>query len=253
MTAVDRRHGVRRCNGDQGDRGRVGTDRDSLAKSRSRRAWLCACYHMVDVLSHLEHAAIWEAAACGNSVDWEALFQGYQATVDWPGCAFYEELMRRYPDAKVILSTRDPESWYDSARQTIYYVREAFPRWVRLFAPRMRGFRTMLDRVVWDGTFHGRFEERSYAIGVFNRHNEQVQRVVPRDRLLVYEVREGWGPLCAFLGVPVPEGKPFPHLNNAAEFRMRIKRAARITQAVAYTLVACVALALAWLASRLFQ
>ncbi len=72
------------------------------------------CYHMTDVFAHLEHARVWDDAARGLPVDWDTLFQGYQATVDWPGCAFYEEFMRRYPDAKVILSVRDPERWYEA-------------------------------------------------------------------------------------------------------------------------------------------
>ena len=79
----------------------------------------------------------------------------------------------------------------------------------------------MIDRIIWKGMFQGRFADRSFAIEAFNRHNEQVRRDVPADRLLVYEVRQGWEPLCAFLGVPVPEGKPFPHVNDAIEFRAR--------------------------------
>ncbi len=76
----------------------------------------------------------------------------------------------------------------------------------------------MIDRL-WERMFRGRFEDRAFAIEAFNRHNEQVRRDIPADRLLVYEIRQGWEPLCAFLGLPVPEGKPFPHLNDAAEFR----------------------------------
>jgi hypothetical protein len=115
----------------------------------------------------------------------------------------------------------------------------------------MRDFRRMLDRIVWEGTFRGRFEDRSFAIEVFNRHNDQGRRDVPADRLLVYEVREGWAPLCAFLGVPVPEGKPFPHLNDAAEFRARIRRGARIVRAVGYAVLGLAALILLVLAIRL--
>jgi hypothetical protein len=207
------------------------------------------CYHMTEVLAHLDDARIWDAAARGEPVDWEALFRGYQATVDWPGCSFYEELLRRHPEAKVILTVRDPETWYESARQTIYFVRHAFPSWTRLVFPRMRHFTRMLDRLIWDGTFQGRFEDKPFAIEVFNRHNEQVRRVVPADRLLIYEVREGWGPLCAFLGIPVPDGKPFPHLNDAAEFRSRIVWAARIVRAAGYSIAAIIALILVGLAS----
>ncbi len=228
--------------------GRTGT---LSLKAALEELGFAKCYHMTEVLAHLEHAAVWDAAARGESVDWEALFRGYQATVDWPGCNFYEEFMKLYPDAKVILSVRDPERWYESARQTIYYVRQAMPSWVRVIVPRTRRFTRMLDRQIWDGMFHGRFEDKPFAIEVFNRFNEQVRRVVPADRLLVFEVQEGWGPLCAFLGVPVPQGKPFPHLNDTVEFRSRIQRVARIMRTVAYAALATITLMLAWLASRL--
>ena len=119
--------------------------------------------------------------------------------------------MRCYPEAKVILTVRDPERWYAQARrQTIYHVRHAFPRWVRLFVPRMRHFIRMLDRLVWDGMFHGRFEDKSLAIEVFKRFNEQVQRVVPPDRLLVYQVQEGWGPLLLVPGCTRSGGQALP-------------------------------------------
>jgi hypothetical protein len=208
------------------------------------------CYHMTEVLAHLDDARVWDDAGRGEPVAWDKLFAGYQATVDWPGCSFYRELLRQYPEAKVILTVRDPERWYESALRTIYYVRHAFPAWSGLIFPPMRGFRRMLDRIVWEGTFQGRFEDRSFAIEVFNRHNEQVRRDVPADRLLVYEVRDGWGPLCAFLGVPVPEGKPFPHLNDAAEFRARIRRGARAVRAIGYAVLGLAALVVLVVAIR---
>jgi hypothetical protein len=206
------------------------------------------CYHMLEVFTHPEHVPVWDTAARGKPVDWESLFRGYAATVDWPGCNFYADYLRLYPDAKVILTVRDPERWYDSALRTIYYVRNAFPAWARLLNPRMRGFTRMLDRLVWVGMFRGEFEDKWLALEVFHAHNEHVKRTVPPDRLLVYEVKEGWGPLCAFLGVPVPEGKPFPHVNDGEEFRARIGRVARIMHAVGYAAMGIVALLLAGLA-----
>jgi hypothetical protein len=200
------------------------------------------CYHMTDVLAHLEHAAVWDDAAQGKAVDWELLFTGYAATVDWPGCSFYAELLRRYPDAKVILTVRDPDRWYESARQTIYQARDVFPRWLKWLNPRMARFRIMLDRVVWQGTFHGRFEEKPYAIDVFNRHNDLVRLSVPTDQLLVYELSQGWEPLCRFLGVLVPAGKPFPRLNDTAEFQARIKRVRLILRVIAFGTLAVIAL-----------
>src|SRR3954470_4070353 len=103
------------------------------------------CYHMTEVLP--EHMRTWDAAARGEPVDWESLFRGYQATVDWPACNFYAEYLRLYPDAKVILTVRDPERWYASARRTIYAVREALPGWAIALNPRMRRVLAMADRL----------------------------------------------------------------------------------------------------------
>ena len=113
-----------------------------------------------------------------------------------------------------------------------------------MILPRMRVFRRMLDRIAWDGLFRGRFEDRAFAIDAFNGHNEQVRRDVPAERLLVYQVSEGWEPLCAFLGVAVPEGKPFPHLNDTAEFRSRVERGVRIARAIGYIALGVAALAM---------
>ncbi|HTU16893.1 MAG TPA: sulfotransferase [Gemmataceae bacterium] len=208
------------------------------------------CYHMREVLTHPDHVAAWSAASRGEPVDWDALFAGYQATVDWPACSFYRELLNRYPDAKVILTVRDADKWYDSAFETIYYVRQAFPMWSRWFLLRMRRFTRMLDDVVWLGTFQGRFADKQHAIAAFNRHNDEVRRTVPADRLLIYEVSRGWEPLCAFLGVPVPQDKPFPRLNDTAEFRSRIRKAVAIVWGVSCAAVILIVLGLIWLASK---
>jgi Sulfotransferase domain len=161
--------------------------------------------------------------------------------------------MQHYPDAKVVLTVREPDRWYDSAYHTIYYVKQAFPTWITPLFPRMRVFRRMLDRVIWDGTFHGRFEDRSFAIEVFNRHNQQVRDLIPPERLLLFEVREDWEPLCAFLDVPVPAGKPFPHLNDAAELGAGIVRSVRIIRSVSVTIVALAVLILVWVTSRFLR
>ncbi len=128
-------------------------------------------------------------------------------------------------------------------RQTIYFAHNAFPKWAAVLNPRMRVFRRMIDRL-WDRMFRDRFEDRAFAIDVFNRHNERVRRDIPADRLLVYEISQGWEPLCAFLGLPVPKAKPFPHLNDAAEFRARIERGARIVRTVGYAALGAAALVL---------
>jgi len=197
------------------------------------------CYHMSELFEHPEHIKSWEAAAQGEPVDWDEVFAGYRATVDWPGGAFYEELMERFPHAKVILTVREPERWYESARSTIYGTQKVarspiFPL-MALFFPRMRHMKRagrMIDAIAWAGMFDGRFEDKGHAIEAFERWNEDVKRRVPAERLLVYEVKQGWGPLCEFLGVAAPEGEPFPHLNEAEVFRARIRRMRTLSVAV---------------------
>jgi len=189
------------------------------------------CYPMIEVFEHPEHAGFWEAAWRGESVDWDGFLEGYEATVDWPACTFYEELLQRHPGARVLLSVRDPERWYDSTRDTIYQISRitagsrlsrAVFAFVGHFVPGVFEIGRMGNEIIWQGTFHGRFEDRSHAMEVFVRHNEEVKRRVPAEKLLVFEVKEGWGPLCEFLGVEAPD-KPFPHLNDAAQMRRRIR------------------------------
>jgi hypothetical protein len=123
---------------------------------------------------------------------------------------------------------------------------------LRLFRPAFRRFGGMLDRVVWQGTFAGRFEDKPFAIDVFNRHNDGVRQSVPPAQLLVFEVQEGWEPLCRFLDAPVPTGKPFPHVNDAAEFQARIKRVSLVFRIISFGGLALLALILAAVAALLF-
>lgn len=180
------------------------------------------CYHMVEVFKNQSHTKLWEDANQGNLSDWEQIFKGYEATVDWPACTFYQELMARYPDAKVLLTTREFESWYKSARETIYEVSHGFPmNYAMRFAVMFRGPGRMASSIVWGRTFNYQFLDKAYAKQVFDAHIEEVKRVVPPERLLVYNVKQGWEPLCQFLGVPVPQ-MPFPHLNDTDEFKRNI-------------------------------
>lgn len=203
--------------------GRTGT---SSLKAALERLGLGPAYHMTEVFKNPPHAKFWERAARGEAVDWRETLDGYGSAVDWPVCSFYEELMSEYPEAKVILTVRDPVRWHESVRTTIFEISSPGPgslatRLVGVFVPHMRAVRRMVGDLIWRGTFDGRFEDREYAISVFERHTEDVKAKVPPEKLLVYEVREGWEPLCEFLGVPVPD-EPFPRLNDAATFRRAI-------------------------------
>jgi len=175
------------------------------------------CYHMMELFGHPEHVELWRQAGRGGVVDWGALYQGYQATVDWPSCNFYEEHLRHYPDAKVILSERDPERWYESVMNTIYPSSRA----VRDSGePGTKPWADMAFELIWDGLFDGRMDDKAHVIDVYLAHNRRVREVVPADQLLVFEAAEGWEPLCAFLGCTVP-GEPYPKVNTTEEFMGR--------------------------------
>lgn len=173
------------------------------------------CYHMTELFQRPDAAEQWQAIVAGTPADWDAVFTGYQATVDWPACTYYKELMQVYPEAKVLLSVRDPEKWYESVISTIYVT----SRSNLAHSPHGR----MINTLIWEETFDGKFEDKDYAIAVFHRHNEEVKQHVPPEKLLVYNVKEGWEPLCAFLGVEIPADTPFPMLNDRANFMGRNK------------------------------
>lgn len=205
--------------------GRTGT---LSLKAALERLGFGPCYHMTELFGHPEHTPTWEAAAHGDAVDWEAVFASYRATVDWPGAAFYDQLLERYPEAKVLLSVRDAERWYDSVANTIYQAgrlaqagRPPGSADDSRFAAQIRVGR-LIDAMVWQGTFGGAFEDRARAIAVYEAHNRAVRERVPADKLLVFDVKEGWEPLCRFLGASVPPDEPFPHLNDTASFRQMV-------------------------------
>ena len=194
------------------------------------------CDHMLENFEHPERFALWKEALrrkrIGEPIDWRPLLDGYRAIVDWPGAFFWRELIAAHPDARVILTVRDPSRWYESCLATIFSMRaradespraRAMLRLVGLVIPRMREGFQIVDDVIWSGTFDGRFADREHALRVFAEHSRDVQETVPGERLLVFDVKQGWAPLCAFLGVPIPEGEPFPHVNDAESFQQRIQ------------------------------
>jgi len=165
------------------------------------------CYHMVEVFKNPEAPGWWIDAADGNP-NWSRIFEGYGACVDWPGTTFYAALAEVYPDAKVILTERDPEAWFRSSQATIFP--NATPPDTDVPFDRM--FRKVIGRL-----FDNRMRDHDKVIEVFNRHNAEVRRRIPPHRLLVYQVEQGWEPLCRFLGVATPT-IPMPKMNTTEEF-----------------------------------
>ena len=185
------------------------------------------CYHMVNVLTDLPRAKQWEQAVDGEP-DWEEVFGEHESTVDWPGAFFYRELADAYPDAKIVLSTRDPEAWERSMRDTIWglfhghSVMSHVSKAREFVDPDWREYLQLMTRM-WaaQGIFAGGDLRPGQLAEAISRYEEQVQRNIPEDRLLVWSVTEGWEPLCAFLEVDVPEAQ-FPRLNDSKMFIDRV-------------------------------
>ena len=196
--------------------GRTGT---LSLKSALDELGLSPCYHMVETRAHPEHDTMWLALSKGEASDWRPMLKGYASTVDWPSTYFWKDLSAANPDAKIILTLRDPEVWYRSAAATIFSRMlefEALRADPDAVDPARRRHMEMVNTIVVEKTFGGSLEKH-HAIQVFNAHNGDVRRSLPRERLLVYESGEGWEPLCAFLGVPIP-ATPYPKVNTAGDF-----------------------------------
>jgi sulfotransferase family protein len=186
------------------------------------------CYHWVNVIADLDQVELWDRAMDGEA-PWELIFAGQSSTVDWPGGYFYSELADAYPEAKVLLSVRDPEAWERSFRETIWTMshgRSLMPLLAHARAevdPRFRRYLELVDRMFWgpQGTFAAGHAEPAQLIEQMLAHEEQVKRTIAPERLLVWEVGEGWEPLCEFLDVPVP-ADPLPHANDRGVFLERV-------------------------------
>ena len=177
-------------------------------------------YHMEEVVRRPSHVAAWLGYARTGEVNWDEIFAGFGSAVDFPVSCVWDELATHYPDAKIVLTVRDPQSWWTSTATTIYPARTMFPAWLLRLAPITARWVEMVDRLVWDGLFDGRFADRDHAVAVFERHVADVEAACSPDRLLVFDVGQGWAPLCAFLDVPIPD-RPFPRLNDARTLQRR--------------------------------
>jgi hypothetical protein len=186
------------------------------------------CYHWVDVLADLDRVAVWEKAMDGQA-DWPQIFGESRATVDWPGGYFWRELMDAYPDAKVLLSVRNPESWEPSFRETVWSMGHGgsllnlLSSARALVDPQWQRYVGFVERMFWsqEGTFAGGHARPEQLIEAMIAHTEEVKRTVPAERLLVWEPADGGEPLCEFLGVDVP-AEPLPHANDRETFLGRV-------------------------------
>jgi hypothetical protein len=189
--------------------GRTGTASLKLALERLLGA---PCYHMREVFAHPEHVPLWHQAALGNMPDWNHLFRGYAATVDWPAASFWPELAAAYPDALVLLSVRDPNAWWESAHDTIFRATSS-----GAVSSEWKAMVRALNEARWVVDQH----DRELTIRAYEAHNRRVRDTIPPDRLLVWQAQDGWAPLCTALGCAVPN-EPFPRTNTREEWRARV-------------------------------
>ncbi|MEL7031074.1 MAG: sulfotransferase family protein [Pseudomonadota bacterium] len=178
------------------------------------------CHHMLEVFPSDAQLDMWHRISQGETPDWDTVFDGYQASVDFPSSAYWRELAAQYPDAKIILTTRSFDSWYDSACETIYPVSRDIPGWMMVI-PKVRKIKEMTYGAIWDRVFGGKFEDKVAVRQVFDQHEADVKAAFSEDRLLIFHPKEGWEPLCAFLDKPVPKGT-FPNVNDRASFKKQI-------------------------------
>lgn len=172
------------------------------------------CYHMIEVFSHPEHVPVWNDAIQGKDVDWSSLFDGYGAVVDWPACARWRDISEAFPDAVILLSTRDDaDTWFTSAERTIFEVHQHPPNdpddpWFAMTARMMR-------------SFCEDFLDRAAATAAYERWNADVRAKADPARLVEWKPGDGWEPICSALGVDVPD-EPFPHANSTEDFRKMV-------------------------------
>jgi hypothetical protein len=165
------------------------------------------CHHMAEVMANEDQKRRWRALAQGAAPDWGQLFEGYSSCVDWPSAHYWRELVAFYPQARVILTYRSPETWWASFEQTILVgVNQSTD-------PESLGLALIAKQV-----FGGRPSDRAHAISLYEANVRAVMETVPPERLLVHQPSDGWEPLCAHLGAPMPT-QPYPSRNSSSDFR----------------------------------
>lgn len=185
--------------------GRTGTD--SMREALEMLGF-GPCHHMRELIKDPEHARLWRAVAAGAPADWDLLLRGYVSCVDWPSAYYWPQLVAAFPQARVILTWRTAESWWTSFERTLL--------------PRILSFTETEDapssgELIGPRVFHGRPDDREHCIAVYEANVAAVRKQVPPERLLVHTLGDGWAPLCAHLGVPVPD-VPYPSSNSTAAF-----------------------------------
>ncbi|VAW85113.1 hypothetical protein MNBD_GAMMA16-2190 [hydrothermal vent metagenome] len=183
--------------------GRTGT---ASMKSALEMLGLGPCHHMKEVMASSEQTLLWRQVAQGNLSSWDEVFNGFNSAIDWPAAYYWRELSEYYPNAKILLTVRSSESWYTSMVNTIFKILKSSTD------PDSVG-----SKLIAQGVFDGRLDDPEYAIAMYEKNIAEVQATFNQDRLLTYNLGDGWEPLCRFLDKPVPDTS-FPRSNSKDEF-----------------------------------
>ncbi len=190
------------------------------------------CFHMTELLHLPKRIKYLKAYEKNGATDWAALFEGFNTVTDYPICLYYETLLEKYPDAKFVHTIRNPEKWYASVRETIYRgkpknVKEGLRLVYNLIrSSDMRKVAPVFqynDKVIWGNQFQNKFENKAFAIDTYLAHTERVKATIPKEKLLIFSVKDGWASLCDFLNLPVPE-TPFPQTHQRKNFNVKMDR-----------------------------
>lgn len=195
--------------------GRTGT---LSMKGALEHLGLGPCYHMLEVMNRPENADAWYNVAQSGKANWDQILSGYHSTVDWPACHYWQSLAAHFPDAKVILTVRDEEAWWQSMSKTIL---RNFQDGDEVVDPARISMRRMTRDLIVERVFSGILDNRDHVLTAYRRNIEAVRAGLPKERLLVFDVAEGWAPLCAFLDLPMPAA-PFPRTNTTQDFLDRM-------------------------------
>ena len=188
------------------------------------------CYHMWELMNNPDQLIYFEQAERGENINWDELFTGYLSACDYPVIRYYKQMLKKYPDAKIIHTVRDADSWFKSCTETVFWaIKPSFSRLfsmlIRLpFSPTLRKRLRILkfNALMVHSTFGKDLKNKEKVIDYYNKYNAEVLSNIPKEKLLVYNVKSGWEPLCNFLNVPIPS-TPFPRSNTKDDFVHHVK------------------------------
>ncbi len=190
------------------------------------------CFHMIELLKNPARIEILKKGYKSNQIEWSKFYEGYHSALDYPTCLYYPDLVKLNPDIKVIHTRRDFDSWYHSVKETVY---RGKPKTIKdvtslvknmLFSKDYRKVAPVFmfnDKLIWRGQFESRFEDKEFMRAKYQSHEALVTSSIKAENLLWYDVKEGWAPLCQFLGKTVPE-IDFPKANERKEFNRKMDK-----------------------------